>query len=109
MLTQKQLNGTALIAAKSGYSKPEFSGEKMFRVLTLDEVKELTGEFLMLTSNRILRARTNGKVKTWKRNLGRVEVPCKYGFKHCFTIYYNDGIPSYLNLAVPVVEVTINP
>jgi len=33
-----------------------------------------------------MRARVNGKVKTWKRDLNRVQVPMKHGLYDCFYI-----------------------
>ena len=33
-----------------------------------------------------LRARVNGKVKTWKRNPDRFQVPMKHGLYTCFYI-----------------------
>jgi hypothetical protein len=28
--------------------------------------------------------RRNGQTKTWKRDPGKVEIPCKVGFRECF-------------------------
>ena len=33
-----------------------------------------------------LRARVNGKMRTWKRDPGRFQLPMKYGLRHCFYI-----------------------
>ena len=33
-----------------------------------------------------LRARVNGKIKTWKTRPGEFELPMKYGLKQCFYI-----------------------
>lgn len=36
-----------------------------------------------------VRVRKNGKIKTWKRDPGRVEVPVKYGLKECVRLDAN--------------------
>ena len=44
-----------------------------------------------------LRARVNGKVKTWKRDANRVQVPMKHGLYNCF--YIDADNMAYWNLA----------
>ncbi len=34
--------------------------------------------------------KVNGKVRTWKRDKSRVEVPCKYGLYEYFTLTASD-------------------
>jgi hypothetical protein len=36
------------------------------------------------------RCKINGKVRTWKRDTGRVEVPVKYGLREYATFYASD-------------------
>jgi len=38
-----------------------------------------------------IEARINGRTKTWKRT-PRLEVPCKVGFRECFTLISIDGL-----------------
>jgi len=61
--------------------------EKEYQFLTLDEIKALTG-YALIVGNKgdILRVKINGKVKTWKRDVNRFEVPCKYGLYEYATI-----------------------
>lgn len=60
--------------------------------MTLDQVKALTfrqtvyHKTLRNADGTPLRARVNGKVKTWKRDPDRVCVPMKHGLKECFYI-----------------------
>lgn len=42
-----------------------------------------------------VRARRNGKTKTWKRN-DRFSIPVKYGLKECFYITQNNCIDWYI-------------
>lgn len=61
--------------------------EKEYQFLTLDEIKALTGHALIVgNKGDILRVKINGKVKTWKRDVNRFEVPCKYGLYEHVTI-----------------------
>ena len=62
------------------------------KTLTLEQAKALThGTILHHVKNRNSdgtpqRWRVSGKVKTWKRDPGRIRVPVKYG------LYVNDAI-----------------
>jgi len=46
------------------------------------------------------RVKVNGKVRTWKRDPERVEVPCKYGLYEYFTLTANDIV----DVLIPVTE-----
>ena len=37
-----------------------------------------------------LRIRVNGKVRTWKRNPQRIEIPCKQGLYNHHTVSYDE-------------------
>jgi len=37
-----------------------------------------------------LRARVNGKIKRWKRDPSRFEIPMKHGLRHCFYLRETD-------------------
>lgn len=47
--------------------------------MTVDEVKELSYSETLIYLPTNKRWRVNGKVKTWKTNANRVEVPIKHG------------------------------
>jgi len=57
------------------------------RSMTKEEILALTpGKrvHLRLNDGRIGSAKVNGKVRTWKRDPSRVEVPLKYGlYEYC--------------------------
>jgi len=65
-----------------GYDRTKNPRTATYRAMTLDEGKALTyGEHVAIRA-RDGTARTvkvNGKPKTWKRDLQRCEIPCKYG------------------------------
>jgi hypothetical protein len=50
--------------------------------------------------------RRNGQTKTWKREPGKVEIPCKVGFREAFRLrgdHFNNPEPHWLwNYAVRV-------
>jgi len=43
-----------------------------------------------------VRARRNGRTKTWKRSPFEFRIPVKYGLKQCFYIKWNPRIASEL-------------
>lgn len=50
------------------------------RRMTLDEIKSLSGHAEFIANDGTLRRlKINGRVRTWKRDTERVEVPVKYG------------------------------
>jgi hypothetical protein len=61
--------------------------EKSYRKLTLAEVKALTGHALVISNQGdVVRVKINGKVRTWKRDVTRFEVPIKYGLYEYATL-----------------------
>jgi len=40
--------------------------------------------------------RPNGKVRTWKRDPERVQIPVKYGFRECGTFEWNPMLQRYV-------------
>lgn len=60
--------------------------------MNIEQVKALTHRdtvhHMTLTNSdgTPMRARVNGKVKTWKRDTNRVQVPMKHGLYECFYI-----------------------
>ena len=76
---------------KSGYSRPEWSGTRPFRRVTIAELLrpwlDTQGEWHVLgDSGDVLRARTNGALKRWKRSPTRLRLPMKYGMYEYFAI-----------------------
>lgn len=61
--------------------------ESEYRFLTLDEIKALSTHALIIgKNNEVYKVTINGKVKTWKRDINRFEVPCKYGLYEYHTV-----------------------
>jgi len=73
---------------KDGYSRDTgLSGE--YRPLTRDEILALRiGQRIPFLSNdgNVRLLKVNGRIKTWKRDASRIEIPVKYGFKECATL-----------------------
>ena len=58
-----------------------------YRILTLPEILELRGHSLIVSnSGDVVRVKINGKVRTWKRDPARFEVPIKYGLYEYATV-----------------------
>lgn len=72
-------------------------------MLTLEEAKKLKhGQTIYHVVNRNAdgspqRWRINGKVKTWKRNPNRIQVPIKWGLKTCDYLTEENLMYFYLN------------
>lgn len=84
------------------YSGREGSAE--FRHMTLEEGKMLTyGDpiWALARDGSAVRVRLNGKVRRWKRDPDRIEVPYKYGMYEYGTFYSRDFGPNGMVL-VPV-------
>lgn len=61
----------------------------LVRCLTFDEVLALqSGQRVPFIRNdgRLSEVKINGKVRTWKRDKDRIEVPVKYGMYECGTL-----------------------
>ena len=71
-----------------GYDKRKNPSRAEYRRMTLEEAKALTyGQTLRFLANdgTARHIRVNGKVRTWKRDPNRVEIPMKYGFNEYAT------------------------
>jgi hypothetical protein len=69
---------------------PEF---KDYRPITLDEAKGLHyGDHcqVLLNNGRAGTVKINGRVKRWKRDTDRIEIPVKYGLYECVTLTNSD-------------------
>ena len=80
----------------NGYTKKE----EIVRPMTLDEVKALNyGHIWFIANDGLLRqAKVNGKVRRWKRNPDRFELPLKYGLYE-YATFTSVDLP---RLVVPV-------
>jgi hypothetical protein len=85
-----------------------------YRAVTVDEVRtwamleERSGwqgaspELFYLDQHGLVaNIRRNGKIKTWKRDTGRVEIPVKFGMYEAFRINQNDIAAGRLLVADP--------
>jgi len=57
--------------------------------MTFEQAKALTNQILYCNyhtncKGEPSKVRVNGKVKLWKRNPNRIQVPLKYGLRDCF-------------------------
>ena len=77
----------------SGYDRTKHPASIRVRDITKAETLALTGHAKMIANDGKLRdIKINGKVRTWKTNPSRIEVPCKYGMYECATFHWTDGI-----------------
>ena len=61
--------------------------EKEYKLLTLDEILNLKNHCLIIGNKQeVYRVKINGKVRTWKKDLNRFEVPVKYGLYEYYTV-----------------------
>ena len=58
----------------------------MFNVCDVTSTTIFHHETLKNRDGTPLRARMNGKIKTWKTRPGEFRIPAKYGLKMCFYI-----------------------
>ena len=65
------------------------------RPMTRDEVMALgCGDHpaIILNNGRLGAVKVNGAVKTWKRDVDRVEIPVKYGMYECATLSLDEAL-----------------
>ena len=68
-----------------------------FRNLTRDEILGLSGHCkVILRNGRVGEVKINGKVRTWKRDQDRVEVPIKYGMYEFHTVDLNEALEKFV-------------
>jgi len=73
-----------------------------YRTLTKDEVLSLKyGDHpsVILRNGRVGTVKVNGKVRTWKRDANRIELPVKYGLYECATLSLDDCLTRLVTLA----------
>ena len=78
---------------RDGYAKP--SAPKVWvRDMTLEEAKQLASgrhAAIIAGDGTIRRVKINGRVRTWKRDPNRIEVPVKYGMYEYTTFKAMNG------------------
>lgn len=75
--------------AVSRYDKRKNPEKRTYRSITLDEAKALEyGDHIKVLDRHgaVADAKVNGKVRRWKREPDRIEIPCKYGLYEYFTL-----------------------
>ena len=69
------------------------------RPMTRDEVIALSyGDHpaLILYSGRLGAVKVNGALRTWKRDVDRVEIPVKYGMYECATLSLDEAMRRFV-------------
>ena len=67
---------------RDGYDRRKHPRHRLYRRMTIEEAKQLCGgEHVSFIANdgTARYVKVNGRVRTWKREPGRVGVPVKYG------------------------------
>lgn len=91
-----------ILMLTSGYDRHKTTIKRPYRRMTRDEVLTLQSghRVVILTAfNTVRDVKVNGRVRTWKRNPNRVEIPMKYGLRETFTLSMVDALRY---LVVPV-------
>lgn len=80
------------------YGKTKNAPTLAYRMMTLDEARSFTGSHAPIRDQHgnVRTAKINGRVRTWKRNVNRIEVPLKYGLYDYLTDTAIDGEMTYL-------------
>lgn len=79
---------------RDGYDRKRYPRQSEYRLLTRDEALRLArGDVIHfdMGDGSARRIRCNGKVRTWKRDPERIEIPMKYGLSKCVTFVWRDG------------------
>jgi hypothetical protein len=87
------MKGTAMFTVEliDGYDRSKNPRRVKVRYMTLEEAKALKyGDHVGIISRsehpKLRTVKTNGRVKRWKRQPDRIEIPMKYGMYTYFTI-----------------------
>ena len=81
------------IEAVSRYDRKKNPEVRTYRSITLDEAKALSyGDHVKILDRNgaVADAKINGAVRRWKRDVDRIEIPCKYGLYEYFTLTNHD-------------------
>ena len=80
-----------ILTLTDGYENREVS---QYRYLTPDEALKLTYRetvYFRAIDGTAKRCRVSGKVRTWKRNAARIELPVKFGLYQSATMVARNG------------------
>lgn len=83
---------TSKLRLANGYDRRAKVERADFRPLELQEGRALNygrSVYFRAMDGTARECRVNGKVRTWKRDANRVEIPCKYGLRECATFAWN--------------------
>ena len=83
---------TSKLRLANGYDRRVRPERAEFRPLDLAEGKALDYRrtvYFRAMDGTARECRVNGKVRTWKCDATRVEIPCKYGLRECATFAWN--------------------
>jgi len=76
-----------------GYDRSKTSTKHEFRPMTVEEAKLLgynDHPEIIANDGTARVVKVNGRIRTWKRDPGRVEVPVKYGMYECASLRSRD-------------------
>lgn len=89
-----------IFEVRDGYApKRKTSPAPMVKVrrMTLDEIKALGSHAKIIANDGTLRdVKINGRVRTWKRDSYRVEVPIKYGLYEYATFNTDEALRRFV-------------
>ena len=70
----------------------------IFRRMTLTEIKSYRGShcWVVSISGSAVRVKINGRIRTWKRDANRIEVPIKYGLYEYGTLSAAEALDTML-------------
>ena len=82
----------ATYSVPDGYDRTKNPRMISVRDLTREEALSLSGHADIIAKDGTLRTvKINGKVRTWKTDPSRIEVPCKYGMYEYATFRWTEG------------------
>src|SRR6266850_1046070 len=88
------MDSGTMIEELDTYRSPRGAGgRKLFRHMTFDEASRLSyGEHIWFLTHHgdARQCKINGRVRRWKRDLSRIEIPAKYGLYEYFIFTRSD-------------------
>jgi len=87
------IENTTIIKARDHYDRSKKAIDKDWIVLTLEEVKSLSGHTRFITRLGTVANAKVTSIKTWKTRPGNVDVHLKVGLYEYFIATYRDGRP----------------
>ena len=97
MNTSERVSIDGTFEVVDGYDRNKVKRRVRVRRLTLDEIKSLVNHADIIANDGTLRrVKINGRVRTWKRDASRVEVPVKYGMYEYATFGANEALQRFV-------------